>query len=231
MNRICLCRFLLVFICCGSLAVAAVAQDFYAGIITGINYADIDMVTMRIDHQTKAKTELGIGGIFGYHFNENISVQLEPLYVQKGGISKIIEETDVEMNIRFSSIELPILLKVEFGERIRPYLLAGPSFAIVTGSVAEIKTGALNLEVDMADIINTVEAGLIWGGGVSYMLGKISIYMETVYAVGLTNLNNGGKISYTFAGESLFELQMDKNDKIKNSGLRVMAGIIFPISG
>ncbi len=216
--------FILIIITC-----PAAGGDYYAGLIGGLNFAEMDIVTLRIDHPVEYRSVYGFGGIIGYKLNSNLSVQIEPMYLQKGGIANVLEDQNVKMNMKFTSFELPLLLKVSFGQNIQPYILTGTSFGIITSSESELSMGDLNFNVDIENITKDFEIGLIWGAGVSYFIGGASVFLESTYSVGLTNLNNGGNLTYRFGNDTLFDLEMDKNDKFKNKGFKIMAGFIFPL--
>ncbi len=213
-----------------SFAMPVIGQDYYVGLITGLNYSDMDMVTMRIDHPVDSRSSFGVGGIIGLRLNNNISFQVEPMYLQKGGVANILEDQNLNMNMKFTSIEVPLLLKVSFGQMIQPYIITGPTFSIITSAEGELSVGTFSFDTDIANITTDFEVGLAWGAGISYYLGGGFIFLEGIYTVGLTNINKGGNLGYNFGGETLFDMEIAKEDKFKNKSLRIMAGFIFPLN-
>ncbi len=204
-------------------------QNFYAGIIGGLNFADMEIVTKRSEHKVDIRHEYGIGGVFGLNLDRNISIQIEPMYLKKGGVAKL-EEFDFGVNMRFSSLEVPILLKVGFGDKIRSYIISGFSFGYILNAESQLSYEFFNLKMDMTDIIKRFEFGLEWGGGISIPVGGNSFFLEARYNFGISNLVKNGTIDYKLGDSEIISLPFDEQDKFKNKGLKILAGFTIPLN-
>jgi len=227
MNKYVLSAILIVFISMNSYAFGS-GPKYYTGIFGGLNFADMDIITRRIEQRMEFRQEHGIGGILGLRLNRNISLQIEPSYLKKGGLLKI-GEINSNVNIIFSTLEIPLLLKIGFGNRIQPYFITGPTLGYNFTAQSELDYDMLNINVDMMNVIKRFDLGIDWGGGISIPLGTASFFLEARYNFGITNLVKEGVMEFGLGDNELIELPFEKNDKFKNKGLKLMTGIIIPL--
>ena len=227
MNKYVLSAILLALICINGYAFGS-GPKYYAGIFGGLNFANMDVITGGIEQRMEFRQEHGIGGILGLHLNPNISLQIEPSYLKKGGLLKI-NEINSNVNIRFSTLEIPLLLKIGFGNRIQPYLITGPTLGYNITAQSEMDYDMLNINVDMMNVIKRFDFGIDWGGGVSIPLGTASFFLEVRYNFGITNLVKEGVMEFGLGDTELIQIPFENNDKFKNKGLKIMTGIIIPI--
>ncbi|MCK5457005.1 MAG: PorT family protein, partial [Melioribacteraceae bacterium] len=96
--------------------------QFNIGPIAGLNVSNLDVK----DNDLSSVWNWGAGIVTNYYFTENIAVQLEPMYLLKGGVVEA-KEGDPRFDISLSYIEVPILFKYDFGKKENFYLLAGLS--------------------------------------------------------------------------------------------------------
>jgi hypothetical protein len=211
-----------------SRAVDGYGQKYYAGIIGGLNFADMDVITRGMEQRMEFRQEHGIGGILGLQLNRNISLQIEPSYLKKGGLLKI-SEINSNVNIIFSTLEIPLLLKIGFGNQIQPYFITGPTLGYNFTAQSELTYEMLNIDVDMMNVVKRFDFGIDWGGGISIPLGTASFFLEARYNFGITNLVKEGVMEFGLGNTELIELPFAKNDKFKNKGLKLMTGIIIPL--
>ena len=227
MSKYVLITILVVFTSMNSYAFGS-APKYYTGIFGGLNFANMDVITRGIEQKMEFRQEHGIGGILGLRLNRNISLQTEPSYLKKGGLLKIAE-INSNVNIILSTLEIPLLLKIGFGNRIQPYLITGPTLGYNFTAQSELDYEMLNINVDMMNVIKRFDFGIDWGGGVSIPLGTASFFLEVRYNFGITNLVKEGVMEFGLGDTELIEFPFDKNDKFKNKGLKLMTGIIIPI--
>jgi len=196
------------------------------GLIGGLNLANIS-VDPDSDPKPSSLAAFGVGGIVHIRLGENLALQLEPMYLQKGAKQEgsftdpdlgITVNTDIK--VKGNYLEVPAMLKLAFGtSTTKPYLMAGPMVgfllsAKVKGSISA--PGFTNLEIDddIKDQTKSIDFGVGFGGGVSFPAGTNSIFVEGRYALGLTNINDDPE---------------DPDTDVKTKGIQVMAGITFPI--
>lgn len=208
------------------------AQNTYVGVKGGVNFADLDIVfedQSLSDHDVQSRTLFGAGGIIGITLSELFSVQLEPMFILKGGI--YTEPSISDLNVQSSHLELPLLLKVGIGEKIRPYILAGPAVGFLLASTVETEMAGLALEGDLTEILNRTEFGAIFGAGLSVPVWKGSFFIEGRYALGMTNLNKGGMVEFRIGDFVIPGPETDPEDEIKSLGIQIMAGYQLPLGG
>jgi hypothetical protein len=227
MSKYVLITILLVFTIINSYAFGS-GPKYYTGIFGGLNFANMEVITRGIEQRMEFRQEHGIGGILGLRLNRYISLQIEPSYLKKGSLLKI-GEINSNLNIIFSTLEIPLLLKIGFGNRIQPYLITGPTLGYNFTAQSELDYDMLNINVDIMNVIKRFDFGIDWGGGICIPLGTASFFLEARYNFGITNLAKEGVLEFGFGDTELIEFPFDKNDKFKNKGLKLMTGIIIPI--
>ncbi len=129
-----------------------------------------------------------------------ISIQPELLYIQKGIKYK---DDNIEIKSYSNYLELPLLLKVNFGsEAVKAYVNGGPSFAYLLNG--KLKSGDKDVKVkygDKNDLLsdpitlnkddyNRFDIGLQFGGGIGVQAGPGVLGLDVRYGLGLTNYLN-----------------------------------------
>jgi hypothetical protein len=164
------------------------------------------------------------GGVLELRFNDNLALQPEINFIQKGFKTELaVFDTVPDTEVRFilNYLEIPVLLKVgkSFGSA-RFDVLAGPSFGYAINGKTRTK---FNLDGDESDIGQSVdfeEAGLKRfdmsvqvGAAFTFGLGeKTDLFIDGRYLLGLTNLNDTGDDS-----------------EARNRGIAFSAGLLFPL--
>ena len=205
------------------------AQKFYGGLMGGLNFADLDIVGDGEEQEVGARTLYGFGVVFGVTLNDYMAIQVEPKYMQKGG-TLIHSDSDPEFDIKAEYIEVPILIKASMGDRIRPYVLAGPTFGyLMSASVkGEVEEMGLTFEADWKDVSKDFEMALTFGGGVSMQVGRGSIFLDGRYCLGLVNLNEGGTVEFR-AGDLVMTEEVREDDEFSTKGFQIMLGYTLPL--
>jgi hypothetical protein len=224
-------RYGLVAFLMATLAVSVHAQQIYAGILGGLHFADAKLVfenNPTSNHSINAKTRFGVGGSFGLSLNEYVSVQLEPMFLQKGGI--YVDAPAAEMDMKTSQLELQLLLKAGMGGQIHPYILAGPSISFVLDASAKADLAGRRFEGDLMQILKRTEYGVVFGAGISAPVGPGSALIECRYGLGLSNLNKGGRLDLK-SGSIVLPMDTLPGDDLKMMGVQIMAGYQLPLGG
>lgn len=220
--------FLLSMIAVLSLVTPAIGQEYYLGVTGGMNIAKMKITGDGEDQNVDALNRLGIGGIIGVRFKDNLSLHLRPLYLQKGGT---VTQDAPSPNIDFimSYLEVDISLKITTGDQLRPYLIAGPSLGFLLSGEVELDIEGNKVTGDIMDISKSTEFSLGIGAGLEYSLGSGFIFLEGRYLFGLNNLNKGGTIELKYNGMIAEIEEISEDDEFKNRGFQIMAGIVFPL--
>jgi opacity protein-like surface antigen len=213
-------------LCAIGLAMPANAQ-VRLGVIGGLNLADISY-DPGLSPDLSKFTGFGAGGVVQIRLAENLALQLEPMYLQKGAKlegsfgdvefdSSLSYNVNVKMKLNY--LEVPAMLKLAVGTgATKPYFMAGPviGFRLSAKQTGSISVSSFNVEIDedFKDQTKSIDFGFGFGAGVSFPAGNNAIFVQGRYALGLTNINDDPE---------------DSETKIKTNGIQVMAGITFPL--
>jgi outer membrane protein with beta-barrel domain len=188
------------------------------GALAGANIATLHANMEDPDVIFSAKTFLGAGAVVEVGLSRHLSVQLEPMYLQKGGkiLLRDFFGSDASASVRLSYVELPVLLKVSKATgRMRPYLILGPSVGYRTS--VRVKDETTGEEEDPADAdqnLRKLDFGVSAGAGLAVPAGRATVFVESRYTWGLVNLDKETE---------------DPDLKLNNRGIQVLAGFTFPI--
>ena len=128
----------------------------------------------------------------------------------------------VRANTRFDYVDLPLLLKAQFGnEQVKGFVLAGPSLNYaINGRIKTEASGLLDLNISNTkldlDAINYERfefAGVV-GAGVAFETGFGTISLDGRFEQGVTQLYD-----IPLVGE-----------RVKNQGFAINAGIAIPLN-
>lgn len=220
--------FLLSMIVVLSLVIPATGQEIYIGVTGGMNIADMKITGDGKEQKVDPLNLFGIGGIFGVRFNKNFSLQLRPLYLQKGGtLDQDLPSPDIDFRLLF--LELDLSLKAAVGNQLRPYILAGPSIGFLMTAELEFDLAGNIVKADIMDILQKMEYGLGIGAGVEYSIWNGFLFIEGRYTFGLNNLNKGGTVEFKVNGSLAGIEEINKDDEYKNRGFQIMAGFSLPL--
>lgn len=206
------------------------SQKMYVGALGGPNFSDLSINFVDITHtgyEISSRTLFGVGGFIGINLNEFLSIQLEPLFMQKGGL--YTEPSTPDMQIKSNHIDVPLILKAGIGEKIQPYILGGVYLSFVLDASLETELAGLSLVGDLTEILNRTEFGALIGVGISMPVWYGLLLIEGRYALGLSNLNKGGELNLKSGNLVVAGIQTDPEDEIKTKGIQIMLGYQLPI--
>jgi len=186
------------------------------GALAGANVATLDVNMEDPDVTFRAKTFFAAGAVVEVGLSRHLSLQLEPMYLQKGGkiVIRDFFGEDASASVRLSYVELPVLLKVSKPTgRVRPYLVVGPSVGYRTSvRVKDETTGEEEDPADADENLRKWDFGVTAGAGLAVPAGRATVFVESRYTWGLVNLD-----------------KEDEDLTLKNRGIQVLAGFTFPI--
>jgi hypothetical protein len=223
-------RYIFVVVLIITLGVSVQAQKAYVGVLGGANFADlkINFVDNTItDYDVQSRTLFSVGGFFGLYLNDYLSIQLELMFTEKGGV--FTQPSVPDMHIKSNQLELPLILKAGIGENIRAYIIGGVFLSFVLDATLETELAGISFEGDLTEILNKTEFGTVFGAGLSIPVWKGSAFIEGRYVLGLTNLNKGGNINLTNGNLLVAGPQTDPRDEIKTMGIQIMLGYQLPL--
>lgn len=224
--------FLLVTIVALSLTLPSGAQTYYLGVIGGWNSADLTVKNEEGEKlEVNTRNLFGAGGVLGIGINQLVSVELQPMYLQKGG-TYLQNAPSPDIDLKSTYLEIPLFLKVAvFREGFQPYFLGGPTFGFLLNSELETEIGGLKFNADYKDLTKNFEFGIGFGAGIRFPVGSAALFMEGRYVFGLNNLNKGGTIQLKYQGTVVDEEEIPEEAEFFNKGLQIMAGVAFPLGG
>jgi len=187
------------------------------GFTAGLNLANSssDELADALAAQAGATTEmssrlgLAVGGVVSFPLSENVVLQFQPMYVQKG--TKVtIDAINFEDKVTISYLDVPVMAKFMLGSsQTRPYVMAGPTVGLKLGASSD--EDKLNAE---SGDFKSIDFGVAFGGGVSFPAGNNTFFVEGRFALGLTNILDKDAFGDLSA---------------KNKSILINAGMTFPL--
>jgi hypothetical protein len=172
----------------------------------GLNVADFTG-----DNASSQGTRNGlmIGGFFTYSISEDFGITGELLYSQQGSKDR---NALGNFTRELSYLQIPLYGNYFFkvSQDFRLKLMAGPYINILLDAENDFENGT---SVEVTDSYNTIDYGLLLGGGFHYYLGsEVWLNLDARYNLGLSNI-----------------LQDDALD-VKNSVISIALGVSFGIN-
>jgi hypothetical protein len=206
------------------------SQANYIGPMIGVNLANVNVSPEPQGFSFATRTGFIAGGALMIYLNPNLSLLVEPAYIQKGSKITIEEGNEkVEATMKANTLDIPVLLKLGLGQgSAQPYLIAGPTLGFKLGDAKLVLDKAT---VDGQDVTNLIpedekeekldtkstEFGVSFGAGVMFPVGNNQLFIEGVYNLGLTNMAEPA--------------DSDDITDVKTNGIQFKAGILFSLGG
>jgi len=166
-------------------AMPASAQKFHYGIKAGLNGAVQSGIADYYDN-SNIRYGLTAGLIGNYHFNDNMMLQAELDYDQKGSHSTNIDT-------KYDYISVPVLFDYSFGHtyhtKLSVHLNAGPYIAFLANAKKTEKINGVDQTTDMMAGSNKVEAGALFGVGFRQPVGKHFLFWDVRLTIGLSHFD------------------------------------------
>ncbi len=165
------------------------------------------------------------GGVVEIGFAGPLSIQAEPMYVQKGNVVEgplFVDQTTGfpvtgKNTSKLALFEVPILLKAKFpAGPVKPYVFAGPSIGfILSATETDEPQGFPSTDTDIKSTLNSTDFGLVFGAGAEFKVAPlVALTLDARYSLGLTDLSKGvpGEVTHT---------------SVKTTGIQILAGVLF----
>ncbi len=220
---------LLIGALCSLFILQSAYSQVHVGLVGGVNVAtmtdeDPDVVGV------SSRTSFSLGVVVEVALRRGFSLRAEPTYLRKGAVETVSDGLiSGENEFQFSYLEVPLLLSYTFSTGpVRPYLTAGPSVGLfLDADDAVLRRPDGVFKADMDAVVKRFDVGLALGSGVSYPVGRVTLFAQGRYTLGLTNINQGGLITIRDDVNDLpLELELDATDT-KTRGFQMMAGVTF----
>jgi hypothetical protein len=190
------------------LAAAVHAVTIGVGPKGGMNFGN---AVVDSHDDTEMRQGLALGGQIEFGSSGPISLQVEPMYVQKGARFDVMGATT---RGDFDYLEIPVLIKAKLGPaNAHLYTFAGPSIGINLNTEGKIGSFEGNFEDEAA---STVFSGDIGIGGEFALAPRIMLSADIRYSHGFTS--------------ALEEAVVDI-DEWHSRDVRLMAGLLFNLGG
>ena len=155
------------------------------GIICGLNISTLKSSPRGLLSITYDKN-IGAGLLCEYLAEDNFSLTLGTVLLNKGSNFTIEGQDDVTAVTRLHYFSLPLTLHYNFKSEglIHPYILGGifGEYQLKSSRTYHTPDGIVN--VNMNDQIDRYNYGYLLGGGLEWIRGKNTIYIETQYSLG-----------------------------------------------
>ena len=107
--------------------------------------------------------------------------------------------------------------------------MAGMSFSLCSKANIDLTQNSQIFSGNFKDRIKDLTLSYLLGGGVSYQVDDVVLYVEANYAIGTKNILEPG-IYQIRSGNRSVNSEVDSNDSVKINDLSVMTGVKIPIS-
>lgn len=189
-----------------TVAIPAGAAELRLGPMAGANAATISVTSPEPWNSYGTKTRPIFGATVELRVGPSLSLAVEPAFVGKGFT---LTESDETMNADLDYIEVPFYAKYRLTRgNVRPYVGAG-------AFLGSLRRAEMEGE-DFKDEVKDTDAGLAFGGGIEFVSGNATLFLDGRYALGLTNIS---------ASED------DPETKVRNRGFQLRGGVTFRLGG
>ena len=201
------------------------SQKIYVGVTGGLHFADMEFKMSGVK-SVDIVTVYGAGGVVGIPIFLNTYLQIEPKYLQKGGLIKLKENGLEEIKAKTGYLEIPTLIRLPVGEKF--HLLVGPTLGYMLSSDLESEFGGKTFKANAEKIMNNFDLGLTIGGGLSIPVLIGDLFLDGRYTYGITDISDDGTANLK-AGDRIFPFEIDKDAETFNRGFKIMLGFTIPL--
>lgn len=167
------------------------------GLQTGL---DFESAQSPAQISSNSYTGFSVGVNLAIPLTESFALQPELNYVRRG--LNLVDSGGLRANVYYHSLELPVFARMSFGERIRPYIFAGP---MVIANISNSVEGSLG-GVSASQSFNPKTLDFAAAAGVGLELG--AFFVNARYCVGLINFNDNSTDWYSRGFRLMAGLQL-----------------------
>jgi hypothetical protein len=152
------------------------------------------------------RTGFTAGGLFILPVGPEFAIEPEFLYTTKGAVSNENQPSGVKATstLKMNYVEVPVLLRLDVSPSgdVRPFLYGGPAIAFKASCNVEGTSQGVSIsstcdafEVQGAKV-NTVDYGLIGGGGVAFNVGGRALSIGARYDHSLRKISSDSDVKH-----------------------------------
>jgi len=149
------------------------------------------------------------GGIaFAFPVSKGLSIETDLLYSEKGSGVLLLYPANQQFSgiYRYSAIDIPLMIKINFFPKSTPYLLLGPEIDFIFSH--KLKLTDTQEVFDLKETTNHIGFGFNSGIGYEFPIHSFALFFEFRYTIGLSNLLVGNT----------------DMEKIRNNSLQFLVG-------
>lgn len=154
-------------------------------------------------YEISNKTGFIIGGGIEFSLARKVTLEIDALYLQKGTetqriFSQILGTSNPHI-YTLHVINFPVLLKIKFLRGSSPYILGGHEWSLSLSHIYRERyfpDDNLGDRVSITESTETLESGLVYGGGFEIQLKKISFFIEARFLNGLNNIIKDSQVDW-----------------------------------
>jgi len=157
-------------------------------------------------YEISYKAGFMIGGGIEFSLARNASLEIDALYLQKGTEARrIFSQSLIIPPLQIYTlhvINIPVLLKIRFLRGSSPYILGGHEWSLNLSHIyreRHFPDGHLGDRVSITDSTETLQSGLVYGGGFEIKLKKTSFFIEARFLNGLNNIIKDSQLDWETA--------------------------------
>ena len=208
----------------------AMAQ-IQVGVLGGMNLSDFHIPKdnpFDADYDDFLRNDVfGTGVLCEFPLGSIFSLRTQLMVLQKSCTYQQGLDQGYTYNLLY--LELPLFIKIAVGKKFRPYLLMGPSIGYRIKAKADVHQGVAAGTSDLKNITPKMDFSAMAGGGISYALGKFTLFVEALYVRSYKNINKGGDIDIDIGGFTITQ-EVDPLE-VKPFGTHIIAGVTYPLGG
>lgn len=189
------------------------------GPFAGVNLGEFHPGESGVSYSTRPF--LAVGAAIDVGFGQSVFLRVEPMFLGRGSDFAVapdgfLFEEGFSGSLHLDYLELPLFLVVsKRGTGLRPYVMAGPTFGYLLKADARARgeQSGVTQSSEVTDSFKRGDLGVSLGGGVQFLAGPASVFVEARYSQGLWGPANGTV----------------QDPRPKNRGLQAEAGVTFGI--
>lgn len=212
-----------IFIC----VTQKVYSQNYIGFVAGLNQSSQTGSFVNGNVEFSSIGNFVIGGVIGTAINENLDVQIEPLFLRKGAKQKGNQQRFGAFDSQYSAYyaEIAAFLKYNFNtSKVRPYFLAGFGIGLRFDAEYDFHSDNYSSTFEANNLAEIFDLNYNIGSGINFNMDKFSIFIEGRYSIGVLDTFHGGQ---GYFGDAVELVRFD-DFEIKNKGIILLAGITIP---
>lgn len=185
-------------------ASSAIAQETRFGVLGGLSLATITFEPEPEDFDLERITGPAGGITVEFGVNDNFAIEARGLWVRKGAKLTSSVFSDAEFRIEIDYVSVPVLFKLRGGGAIRPYLAVGPEVGFKTNAKTQLRAAGIEEEEDIDEDVKSTDFGLASAAGLEFAAGRVGVFVEAGYSLGLTSIDQNPLADVTDAKNRAF---------------------------